>query len=740
MLSYKETKERLEKYFYERATIGGAEIVGSQLFVTKTAKVPSADKDNTTNQVYRITPENTLEHTGMVSLVEGSILASAYSDCGTKRAFIREKGENCFIIEVFEKGVNTFRRELKDKYKAICTSPYLTTNQLIWNKKGTKFMFVAERITDKELKPEEAFDSKVLSKFAYQPNLGETITKFYDLDFVLVDLSERKVSKINNLPSKVVTTMPSFLNEEGTGIVFCGFDSERFLSGVVFCDNKPSTIYVVRKIELTEYPEKPPTPAANVVPVKKEEEMTEAEKEKKSKDPVEPVATPTSKPGAAPMLVDGSEKVSTDFPVACFPIAHPSGDCVLYFFSRKYREHHKFTLGLAKHCLKSNKTEVLVDSEEADGKLAYYVDVDLYAGLHWVSNTEVSFKADERGISIQTFIDIESKQRRSLKIFSDFELDFSSVLAVNDKYLVISLNNLYYSGRLGLVVDWTKQAKADSPKATFVWEADVPKCVDGEIEELPLTYQDVTGYLWRLKKSEVELSKRPLLMVLHGGPHASWSCFNSPYHAMVLEQGFQIMTVNFSGSYGFGKQFNERLAGKIGELDIEEILAILKQLDGKYDKDQLFFDGGSYSGYQSFVFLQKHPHLFKGIVSRNPVVDLIYSMASTDIPEWNWIEALGECKFDCTKEPTDDQILTFKKFSPALNSFDPTSKTKVLLILGDSDKRVPPGAAYALYRRLKAQGQDIQCLVFPGEGHRIAKSKHVFDIMLNVLNLMLGFK
>ena len=201
------------------------------------------------------------------------------------------------------------------------------------------------------------------------------------------------------------------------------------------------------------------------------------------------------------------------------------------------------------------------------------------------------------------------------------------------------------------------------------------------------------------------------------------------------------MTVNFSGSWSFGKHFNERLCGQIGELDVKEILAFLHSLEGKFDKERLYFDGGSYSGYLAFVFLQKHPHLFKAIVSRNPVVDLIYMASATDIPEWNFIEALGDNHiFDITKEMTDEQMLKMKRMSPLHNHFDATSKTKILLILGDSDKRVPPGAGYALYRRLKAIGLDIECRDYKGEGHSIAKSKHVYDMTLNILNTFIGFK
>lgn len=78
-----------------------------------------------------------------------------------------------------------------------------------------------------------------------------------------------------------------------------------------------------------------------------------------------------------------------------------------------------------------------------------------------------------------------------------------------------------------------------------------------------------------------------------------------------------------------------------------------------------------------------------------------------------------------------------KKVSPALNSFDATSKTKVLLALGKIDRRVPPRAAYYFFRKLKKMGIDITCKDYDNQGHRIGKDDLVFDLHLTMLNLYL---
>ena len=85
-----------------------------------------------------------------------------------------------------------------------------------------------------------------------------------------------------------------------------------------------------------------------------------------------------------------------------------------------------------------------------------------------------------------------------------------------------------------------------------------------------LSYRDVTGYLWGLKSftdsegKEVPIGDRPCLVDLHGGPHYFTDAINVELFNLLINSGYVILTVNFSGSWSFGSDFNDRLAGKIG--------------------------------------------------------------------------------------------------------------------------------------------------------------------------------
>jgi acylaminoacyl-peptidase len=62
---------------------------------------------------------------------------------------------------------------------------------------------------------------------------------------------------------------------------------------------------------------------------------------------------------------------------------------------------------------------------------------------------------------------------------------------------------------------------------------------------------------------------------------------------------------------------------------------------GLVDEKKIYLFGGSYGGYLSSLMIAKYPRRFRGSVIRNPVLDLMYMLSSTDIPDWIHSECLG---------------------------------------------------------------------------------------------------
>ena len=134
---------------------------------------------------------------------------------------------------------------------------------------------------------------------------------------------------------------------------------------------------------------------------------------------------------------------------------------------------------------------------------------------------------------------------------------------------------------------------------------------------------------------------------------------------------------------------------------------------------------------------REHHKRFRGVIAYNPVVNLFSTLYQTDIPDWSSVEGLGASKrFDIGQDFTDAELLKLRDLSPALLPYDPQTKSKLLFVIGDSDKRVPPAGALFLYRKLKALGLDVRYLSYKAQGHGIRKPKFVFDYLLNSFALI----
>ena len=67
-------------------------------------------------------------------------------------------------------------------------------------------------------------------------------------------------------------------------------------------------------------------------------------------------------------------------------------------------------------------------------------------------------------------------------------------------------------------------------------------------------------------------------MILHGGPHGVRHYVYDPVYNILLKRGFLILMINFSGSWTYGSDFNERINGDLGGRDIKEVLNIVNYL------------------------------------------------------------------------------------------------------------------------------------------------------------------
>ncbi|WP_033543588.1 S9 family peptidase [Planococcus sp. CAU13] len=219
---------------------------------------------------------------------------------------------------------------------------------------------------------------------------------------------------------------------------------------------------------------------------------------------------------------------------------------------------------------------------------------------------------------------------------------------------------------------------------------------------------------WLMKPHGFEEGKKyPLVVNIHGGPHAMYA--NSFFHEMQLlaARGFGVLYVNPRGSHGYSQQFVDAVRGDYGGGDYEDIM---KSLDGAIeanswiDTDRLGVTGGSYGGFMT-NWIVGHSNRFKAAVTQRSISNWISFFGVSDIgyyfSEWQM-----------NADMTDVEKLWHH--SPLKYAKD--VETPLLILHSENDYRCPIEQAEQLYITLKSMGKETQFVRFPEADHNLSRT------------------
>ena len=122
-----------------------------------------------------------------------------------------------------------------------------------------------------------------------------------------------------------------------------------------------------------------------------------------------------------------------------------------------------------------------------------------------------------------------------------------------------------------------------------------------------------------------------MVLDVHGGPWArdDWG-FNAD-HQWLANRGYAVLSVNYRGSTGFGKEFINAANGEwSGKMHDDLLDAVNWAVDNKIaEKDKVAIMGGSYGGYATLVGLTFTPDVFAcgvDIVGPSSLVTLLQNV------------------------------------------------------------------------------------------------------------------
>ena len=219
---------------------------------------------------------------------------------------------------------------------------------------------------------------------------------------------------------------------------------------------------------------------------------------------------------------------------------------------------------------------------------------------------------------------------------------------------------------------------------------------------------------WLLKPPGFDPSKQyPLVMEVHGGPHAEygWAFFHE--FQVLAGMGFLVFYMNPRGSDGYGEVFRRAVVKDWGGKDYVDLMTALDQVierTGAVDTARMGIGGGSYGGFMTNWAIG-HTTRFAAAVSMRSISNLVSEYAQHDIVLWGELE-LGPA-------PWPDQDALWER-SPIKYVRD--MKTPLLLTCGEMDLRCAISQSEELFGAMRLLGQTAEMVRFPEESHDISRN------------------
>ena len=217
--------------------------------------------------------------------------------------------------------------------------------------------------------------------------------------------------------------------------------------------------------------------------------------------------------------------------------------------------------------------------------------------------------------------------------------------------------------------------------------------------------------------------KEPLPMVLfvHGGPWARDSWGLNSWHQWLANRGYAVLSVNYRGSTGFGKDFiNASTFEWAGKMHDDLLDAVDWAVKNKIANDKkIAIMGGSYGGYATLVGLTFTPDRFTcgvDIVGPSNLVTLLNS-----IPPY-WAPMLDVF----TKRVGDHRTEDGKKLLTERSPLSRVAAIKKPLLIGQgaNDPRVKQAEADQIVKAMQERNIPVTYVLYSDEGHGFARPEN----------------
>jgi dipeptidyl aminopeptidase/acylaminoacyl peptidase len=210
----------------------------------------------------------------------------------------------------------------------------------------------------------------------------------------------------------------------------------------------------------------------------------------------------------------------------------------------------------------------------------------------------------------------------------------------------------------------------------------------------------------------------PMVLNVHGGPWGRDTYGFDNEHQWLANRGYAVLSVNYRGSTGFGKNFvnasNKEWAGKMHDDLLDAVDWAVKQKITTKDKVAIY--GGSYGGYATLVGVTFTPDTFAcgvDIVGPSNLNTLLGSIP----PYW---KAFYEEFASRVGDPRTEEGKKLLNERSPLSRVDAIRKP-LLIAQGANDPRVKQAEADQIVKSMKDKNLPVTYVLYPDEGHGFAR-------------------
>jgi dipeptidyl aminopeptidase/acylaminoacyl peptidase len=241
----------------------------------------------------------------------------------------------------------------------------------------------------------------------------------------------------------------------------------------------------------------------------------------------------------------------------------------------------------------------------------------------------------------------------------------------------------------------------------------------GHVRDVSATSQDgtVVHGLITLPPGAQAGTKYPMILFIHGGPNGQDAHEFNLLDQLFAAHGYAMLNVNYRGSSGRGKVFQEAIADDWGHLEIQDLLASVDQVvkEGLVDPNRMGVGGWSYGGMLTDYMIASS-NRFKAASSGAGTGDP-FALYGVDEYILQYNNEIGY--------PWKNPQQYIKLGYPFFKAYD--IHTPTLYMGGTSDMNVPLVGGKQMYEALKTLNVPTELIVYPGQFHGFTKPSFILD-------------